>query len=435
MATSPLGGFANLSQYQNQVAAQKAANPGVLNSILQGIQQGIALEQSPQMLQEQLLARQLQNALIQQRLSDLQNPEQALARKIQQELTIKGALNPDLGIQQAPVGLEGITIQTPGALTLEQQAALPTADIIPTAQAGSPETPVSAFGIQTGLNINPNIREQAASDKLNRDIALANARVRSSGVQGQFIPDGFGGMIFAQKPTVPGGDIVTTRVMTPENESVKVAPKGIKNILAENDKTGRITNIALAPGEEIPEGFTQVSKKSAESYKNIDSFRKEISSNPVVKQFASISQYKQRIDDAIKEAASTNNFVGVDQTLISAFNRLNEPDSVTMVSEYARTSADAPIINKIKANIARITEGGRLSPDERAALSRLSDRIYQTSLGNYSKTVDYFEDIGERRGWNPADFIQPLGIESSAPATAPAPSSTPKVIRITPRNP
>lgn len=231
--------FADISKYGNP-------NPNrlsPLDALLNGAQQGLELQQLPGKLQDQALARQLNNALTQQKLYDLQNPEAALARKLTQELTLKGALNPSLGIQQAEPGLVGQTIFNPGAITPEQQAALPSEDLLamrqtaldqggvsiptqlPTATAGLPETPISAFGIQTGLTSNPNTPIQAAGDKLDRQIQLANSRVRSSGVKGQFIPDGLGGMIFAQKPTSAGGEVQTTRVQTPEGENVKVTPK------------------------------------------------------------------------------------------------------------------------------------------------------------------------------------------------------------------
>lgn len=168
--------FADLSAYRRNVNnAQAGAN--LLDSLIQGVQGGIQLQQLPGKLQENQIAQQLQNAINLQKLQDLQNPQAALARRLEQELTLKAALNPDLGIVRADPGLVGQTIATPGAITPAQQAALTAgATVLPTAPAGLPETPISAFGIQTGLNVNPNIPAQAADDKLSRQIALLNAR-------------------------------------------------------------------------------------------------------------------------------------------------------------------------------------------------------------------------------------------------------------------
>lgn len=233
--------FADLSPYRRAVSnAQGTAN--LLDTILGGIQQGVQLQRLPQTLQSQDIAQQLQNAINQQKLLDIQNPQAALARDIERELTVKGALNPNLGLINLERGLG--TIGTPGAITAAQQASFPSAEtlamreialnqagvpsaefVVPRAQAGIPVTEVAPFGISTGVYSDPNVPRQAAEDKLERDISLANSRVRSAGVQGQFIPDGFGGMVFAQRPTTQGGEVVTSRVNTPEGEAVKVPPK------------------------------------------------------------------------------------------------------------------------------------------------------------------------------------------------------------------
>lgn len=222
--------FADLSSYRQLVNAQKANQVSPLDALLQGGQQGLKLVNLPQTLQDQDLARQLNNAILSQKLQDLQNPEQALARKIQEELTIKSALNPELGIAQAAPGLAGETIANPSALTLEQQATLPTLAPeapLPTAIPGTPDVPIRAFGKPTGLTFNAGAREKSLNEDLNRKIQLANSRAKSAGIQGQFIPDDTGRLVFVQKPTEAGGAPVSTRVASPEGGDLKVAPKGV----------------------------------------------------------------------------------------------------------------------------------------------------------------------------------------------------------------
>lgn len=142
------GPFADLSAYQ-RAAAQPVANP--LESLIQGFQTGQAIQRLPQTIQEQEIMRQLNLALAQQKLQDVLNPNAALAREIQKQLTIK-SFDPTSGIVRAPVGLEGETIGTPGALTQEQQQLLQVRDIaaeqggvplvIPRVAAGRPLTPI-----------------------------------------------------------------------------------------------------------------------------------------------------------------------------------------------------------------------------------------------------------------------------------------------------
>lgn len=172
MATSGFGSFAAPPPI-NPLAA---ANP--LQDLIAGLQQGLQLRQLPQQLADQELQKRLNNALLAQKLADLQNPEAALTRQITQELALKGALNPDLGIERAPSGLTGETIYNPQAVPftgneLENALRENLGMAVPTAPQLQPTTPIAPFGIQTGLNLNPNIPVQAAERDLTRDLTKA----------------------------------------------------------------------------------------------------------------------------------------------------------------------------------------------------------------------------------------------------------------------
>lgn len=69
MATLPYGNYADLRRYQ-AAAAQPLANP--LDSLIQGVQQGAALSQLPQTIQDNALNAQIQQALALQKLQQLQ---------------------------------------------------------------------------------------------------------------------------------------------------------------------------------------------------------------------------------------------------------------------------------------------------------------------------------------------------------------------------
>lgn len=381
--------YLNLAPYEAALAQRRSNQVNALDALLGGVQQGVQIQRLPQTIQENQIAQQLNQAIQAQKLRELQtgkiievgntlvrqNPDGSYESVFTAPVTSTGSpesqqfIGFDANQQPIVFGPKSGTFRTG---TLPAGVSMPTGGLLPKTVA--PET--QTF---TGFNA-----DGTAIQFGNRGSGITAAPVQ--------------------------GNLNVTGPLQPKTEPVKS-----KSILAVNEKTGRVTNVVLNPGEALPEGFKQ-QIKDADDFKNIQSFRKEVADNPVIKQFASVQQYKQRIDDAIEEAKTTNNFVGVDQTLISAFNRLNEPDSVTMVSEYARTSADAPIINRIKANIARITEGGRLSQEERDALARLSNRIYQTSLSNYSKTTDWIENIAEKNSWDPNDIIQPLQFNIPPPA-------------------
>lgn len=428
--------FVNLSPYEAAQINRRASMVNPLDAALQGLQQGVQLQQLPQTLQDQALARQLQNAINTQQLQDLQNPEAALARKLTQELTLRGALNPDLGIQAAPAGLVGQTIANPGAITAQQQAALPSVEtlalrdaaraaggvdiptVIPTAAAGLPETPISVFGIQTGLNTNPNIPIRAADDKLERQIQLANSRVRSAGVQGQFIPDGLGGMIFAQKPTTPGGEVQTTRVSTPEGQAVVVAPRAS----AATASRGLTANARLDMFKSLGKAGLPLDEKVSISdeermaynaaFKNKgnaseDDIRKEFAKLPVVKSFNEINRQigiMRTAYDKLKDGGSKG---PIDQALITTYNKILDPDSVVRESEYSRTPEGAALIRRIEGRLEQYTKGGVAFTDaERKDLLDTAEALFASSEATYKETEDFYKGIVKRRGGDVGDVFK-----------------------------
>lgn len=218
------GQFADLSAFTRQ-AAQPVQNP--LEALIQGFSTGQAIAQAPQIAAQQQLSDQLKSVLMQQQLQDLLNPQAALARKVQEELTVKGALNPALGIETAPVGLIGETIATPSAIAstaAQLQAGAPVTSALP----GAPTTPISVGGIQTGLNINPIAARAATQQNLNDKIALANARAAQQGIPVEYFDQGDGTLGYREKRIAPGATapVVRTAVAADTGLPAKQAPKG-----------------------------------------------------------------------------------------------------------------------------------------------------------------------------------------------------------------
>lgn len=185
--------YVNLNPYEAAQINRQARAVSPIDAALQSLQQGIQLQQLPQQLQDQALQRQLNNAILGQRLTDLQNPDAAFNRKLQQELIAKAALNPDAGIYQSPVNE---SIANPGAITEVQQATLPSPELLSMRQtaldqagiplpnvaiprapaAGLTETPITGLGGKPlNLMINPNIpiaaEDRKIEDQIRRDAA------------------------------------------------------------------------------------------------------------------------------------------------------------------------------------------------------------------------------------------------------------------------
>lgn len=293
--------FADLSSYRRAVDnAQGTAN--LLDSVLGGIQQGIQLQRLPQTLQQQDLANQLQAAINQQKLIDLQNPEAALARQVERELTLKGALNPDLGLLTAERGLG--TIATPGAITPQQQAALPSTltpqTVLPTAAAGIPVTEVAPFGIGTGVYSDPSVPIEAERRKTDELIRRMEANPVLQLTREGYAFNRRTGQLEA--PVIPQGDsLATTRKTDAEaaaeakiagqerllgrkldaDEAKQIRDQEFRAIESEKDRANRLTladkRQKLADPIQVQENLQKQSAEFADTLSSIDDLDKDIS--------------------------------------------------------------------------------------------------------------------------------------------------------------
>jgi len=115
-----------------------------------------------------------------------------------------------------------------------------------------------------------------------------------------------------------------------------------------------------------------------------------------VKDFTEMERYVQGMDAAMKEAQTTKNFVAVDQTLINAFNKLNDPTSVVRESEYARTKNDISLINRLRGKVGidgKLAVGGAgLTINDREALARMAQRFYVKAKERYDEAYQEASD-------------------------------------------
>lgn len=171
--------YVNLDPYEAAQISRRTNMVSPLDALLQGAQQGIELQQLPGKLQDQALARQINNAINQQKLMDLQNPNQALARELQKLAIKESVTNPNSGIIQSPI--PGQVISTPQAipqtaLGLESALQEDPNMVIPSATPNLPITPIGTGSVQTGLSIDQNVPLEAEDRSLAAKIKLALSR-------------------------------------------------------------------------------------------------------------------------------------------------------------------------------------------------------------------------------------------------------------------
>jgi hypothetical protein len=130
--------------------------------------------------------------------------------------------------------------------------------------------------------------------------------------------------------------------------------------------------------------------------------------------------------------------VAGDQTIISQFNRIIEPDSVTMVSEYARSPQGVALVDRLMESINRIRAGGSGVPVEQLAeFVALAEQFAQNQVATANDVSTEIEAIAKEYGVDPKlvsrEFVMPgtqrrdtIPRETAPPAqTNPAASGQP----------
>jgi len=93
--------------------------------------------------------------------------------------------------------------------------------------------------------------------------------------------------------------------------------------------------------------------------------------------------------------------LAIDQTLITTFNKITDPNSVVRESEYARTPGDQAFVSRWQGFTKQIAEGGAgLTDSDRAAIVRMAKIFRDKSNEKLNAQRDIFFDESQRNKLN-----------------------------------
>jgi len=130
--------------------------------------------------------------------------------------------------------------------------------------------------------------------------------------------------------------------------------------------------------------------------------RKEFDASKVVKDYNEINFRYGVMKEAMAESKKTQNFVAVDQAVITTFNKMTDPDSVVRESEYIRTSSDLGIWNRLKGKIAKLRAGGAgLTQSDREALFKMAEKFMAVAKSKYQTQKQRYTGFFRESGLDP----------------------------------
>lgn len=160
----------------------------------------------------------------------------------------------------------------------------------------------------------------------------------------------------------------------------------------------------LSPREKIQQDLQEKRMKQL-TILNTQRLRQEFINRPEVKDFMTIKQNVKIMDNLSKQIASGNmkNAVGIDQALITLFNKLSDPQSVVRESEYGRTPGNLPVVNAMVGAIEKIQKGGAgLTDKDRRALVEAAQIIANQRGAQFNDTMQQYNDIAVAQELEPS---------------------------------
>lgn len=133
--------------------------------------------------------------------------------------------------------------------------------------------------------------------------------------------------------------------------------------------------------------------------------RKEFIDRPETKDFQNINTQVKSMDSLLNRALSGDingkNFL--DQSLITIFNKINDPSSVVRESEYARTPEGLALANRLQGSLEKISQGGAgLTDQDRTDLVSAAKIIANSRGSTYSQTRGGYVNLAQQMSLDPS---------------------------------
>lgn len=391
----PIGRFADLSSYRKAVD-EPTASP--LDSLLQGYQQGRQIRQMPQ----EDLMKQIQLQLAQAKLRDALNPEEAILRRFKAELGNKLALDaatsPETGVIQSPdtqgtLGSE--QIQTPKALTPEDQSSLESGSNIALPKAGTPITPISLSGKPTGFARDTDLTNQTLLQKANLKAKPQLFINKNDPNEKAYFrpgeePEGFSAFVKPLSSSVRQSGITGNEIAKAINEGTAVGVSYDKNThgdLSDPANYALFKN-AISDASDVQGAITDPKVKPI-ALKIQTAYNKE----PVVSTMKQLDIFGKEAGDAIQhiidhpdEPAGARQIEAFD-SFIKAFSA-GKPT----IAQYGQIEKYQSVEGYLTNLFQRIQSGQRLTNEELQGYSDALRDAKESIRPAYETTVQQYED-------------------------------------------
>jgi len=179
--------------------------------------------------------------------------------------------------------------------------------------------------------------------------------------------------------------------------------------------------VDLNPGNGAPPAPVQFPGQTttpAPDFDTVMDFRKEINSNPAVRNFIDISTAYNRIQSSAAVPSSAG-----DIALIFGFMKMLDPTSVVREGEFATAANSGGVDDTIRNLYNRVVSGERLQPEQRQQFMQQAEAIYGGQYEQFKRSMNDYAGIAQRYNIPLEDVM--VDYRANQPTTEPPPPPPP----------
>jgi hypothetical protein len=171
--------------------------------------------------------------------------------------------------------------------------------------------------------------------------------------------------------------------------------------------------------EPIPGGpadpNTPTTRDSSRIFAMADKLRDEF--NAASKDFVAVGDSYNTVRAAAQDPTAAG-----DLSLIFAYMKMLDPNSVVREQEFANAQNAAGVPDQVRNQWNKVISGERLNPDQRADFIAQAKKVYEIRKSRNQGVVKRYTEIAKRNKVNPDDVVGDLSVyEDTSAAQTPAP--------------
>lgn len=215
----------------------------------------------------------------------------------------------------------------------------------------------------------------------------------------------------------------TAQVIGPDNtESPNYAPRAPAGYRFSSD--GGLEAIPGGPADPN----TPSTKDDSRTFAKADKLRDEF--NAQSKEFITVGDSY----NMVREVAKNPDAAG-DLSMIFAFMKMLDPNSVVREQEFANAQNAAGVPDRIRNQYNKVVSGERLNPTQRAEFIGQAKNLFNARKARQDVITKRYTEMAKRNGVNPDDVVGDLSVlmpDETAPSAAPK-TPDPKTMKLPPQ--